>query len=162
MLKFIPNAPSTFLWAMSDAHLRTINYFESILFKGLIKPVGKQVNRFVNHFEWFVQFPAARAESSEAVLTQSCDRKFKNIKSVERAAACDHFQEECLCLDTIDIDIFTIFTLAEILTTFVYILQNRRKKIRHLFRYIQMFCSGHVRNFHSFPCQRLYTFIYNT
>ncbi len=35
------NALSTFLWAMSDAHLRMIHYFESILFKGLIKPVGK-------------------------------------------------------------------------------------------------------------------------
>ncbi len=32
----------------------------------------------MNQFEWYVQFPAARAESSEAVLTQSC-----NIKSVE-------------------------------------------------------------------------------
>ncbi len=70
MLQFIPNAPSTFLCAMSDAHLRMIHYFESILFKGLIKPVGKQVNPFANQFEWFVQFPAARAESSEAVLTQ--------------------------------------------------------------------------------------------
>ncbi len=99
---------------MSDAHLRMIHYFESILFKGLIKPVGKPVNRFVNQtsesfvnqFEWFVQFPAARAESSEAVLTQSCNRKIKNIKSLFQ------FQKERLCLDTIHI--FTIFTLAEI------------------------------------------------
>ncbi len=74
MLQFIPNAPSTFLWAMSDAHSRMIHYFESILFKGLIKPVGKPVNRFANKFEWFVQFPAARAELSEAVLTQSCNK----------------------------------------------------------------------------------------
>ncbi len=92
MLQFIPNAPSTFLWAMSDAHSRMIHYFESILFKGLIKPV----NRFVNQFEWFVQFP----ESSEAVHSEF--------------ALSDLFQEECLCLDTINIDIFTIFTLAEI------------------------------------------------
>ncbi len=63
---------------------------------------------FVNQFEWFVQFPAARAESSEAVLTQSCNRKIKNIKSLFQ------FQKECLCLDTISIDIFTIFSLAEI------------------------------------------------
>ncbi len=34
----------------------------------------KQVNRFANQFEWFVQFPAARAESSEAVHSD-------NIKS---------------------------------------------------------------------------------
>ncbi len=60
MLQFIPNAP-IFLWAMSDAHSRMIHSFESILFKGLIKPV----NRFANQFEWFVQFPAARAELSE-------------------------------------------------------------------------------------------------
>ncbi len=71
---------------MSDAHSRMIHSFESILFKGLIKPVGKPVNRFGNQFEWFVQFPAARAESSEAVLTQSWNRKFKNIKSDEDVA----------------------------------------------------------------------------
>ncbi len=86
MLQFIPNVPSTFLWAMSDAHPRMIHSFESILFKGLIKPVGKPVNWFTNQFEWFVQFPAARAESSEAVLTQSCYKKFKSIKSVEDVA----------------------------------------------------------------------------
>ncbi len=71
MLKFIPNTPSTFLWATSDAHSWIIHSFESILFKGLIKPAA-------NQFEWLVQFPAARAESSEAVLTQRCNRKFKN------------------------------------------------------------------------------------
>ncbi len=60
---------------MSDARSRMIHSFESILFKGLIKPVGKPVNWFMNQFESFVQFPAARAESSEAVLTQSCNRK---------------------------------------------------------------------------------------
>ncbi len=51
MLQFIPNAPSTFLWAMNDAHSRMIHSFESILFKGFIKPVGKPVNRFANQFE---------------------------------------------------------------------------------------------------------------
>ncbi len=76
MLQFIPNEPSTFLWVMSDS--RIINYFESILFKGLIKAVGKPVNRFMNQFEWFVQFPAAH------VLSQSCNIKFKILKSVER------------------------------------------------------------------------------
>ncbi len=63
---------------MSDAHLRMIHSFESILFKGLIKPVGRPVNRFVNQFERFVQILAACAE---AVV------KFKNghqnIKSVK-------------------------------------------------------------------------------
>ncbi len=83
MLQFIPNAPSTFLWAMSDAHLRMIHYFESIVFKGFIKPVDKPVNWFANQFECFVQFPAALTESSEVVLTQSSNRKFKNIKSIE-------------------------------------------------------------------------------
>ncbi len=58
---------------------RIIHSFEPILFECLIKPV----NRFVNQFEWFVQFPAARAESSDAVLTLSCN---KNIKSVEDVA----------------------------------------------------------------------------
>ncbi len=86
MLQFIPNAPSTFIWAMSEAHLWMIHSFESILFKGLIKPVGEPVNWFANQFEWFFQIPAARAESFEAVLTQSCNRKFKNIKSVEDVA----------------------------------------------------------------------------
>ncbi len=83
MLQFISNALSTFLWAMSDAHSRMIHYFESILFKGLIKPVGKPVNWFANQFERCVQFPATHAELSEAVLTQSCNRKFKNIKSIQ-------------------------------------------------------------------------------
>ncbi len=64
---------------MNDAHSRMINYFESILFKGFIKPVGKPVNRFVNQFEWFVQFPATRAESSETVHSD-------NIKSDEDVA----------------------------------------------------------------------------
>ncbi len=64
IVQFIPNAPSTFLWAMSDAHSRMIHSFESILFKGLSKPVNWPTS------ELFVQFPAARAELSEAVLTQ--------------------------------------------------------------------------------------------
>ncbi len=81
MLQFIPKAPSTFLWATSDVHSWMIHSFESILFKSLIKPAGKPVNRFENQFEWFVRFLAARAESSEAVLTQSGNREFKNIKS---------------------------------------------------------------------------------
>ncbi len=48
---------------------------------------------------------------------------------VSSAAARDLFQEECLCPDTIVICIFTIFMLAEIQATFVYMLQNGRKKI---------------------------------
>ncbi len=64
---------------MNDAHSRMIHSFESILFKGFIKPVDKPVNRFANQFEWFVQIPAARAESSEAVHSD-------NIKSHEDVA----------------------------------------------------------------------------
>ncbi len=109
MLQFIPNAPSTFLWAMNDAHSQMIHSFESILFKGLIKPFGKPVNRFANQYELFVQFPAARAESSEAV-TES----LRTSRALS-AAVRDLFQEECLCLDTINMDIFTIFMLAEYL-----------------------------------------------
>ncbi len=37
--------------SMSDARSRMIHSFESILFEGLIKPVGKPVNRFTNQFE---------------------------------------------------------------------------------------------------------------
>ncbi len=59
-----------YLFQMRDAHSRMIHYFESILFNGLIKPFGKPVNRFANQFEWFVQFPAARAELSEAVHSE--------------------------------------------------------------------------------------------
>ncbi len=77
MLQFIPNAQSTFLWAKNDAHSRMIHSFESILFKGFIKPIGKSVNRVANHFEWFAN--AARAESSEAV-------HLDNIKSDEDVA----------------------------------------------------------------------------
>ncbi len=66
LLQFIPNASSKFLWSIND---EMINYLESILFKGLIKPV----NRFTNQFERFVQFPAARADGSHS----------DNIKSQE-------------------------------------------------------------------------------
>ncbi len=70
---------------MSDAHSRMIHYFESILFKGLIKPVGKPVNRFANQFELFVEFLAALTRrvvwSGSQLLTQSC-----YIKSVEDLA----------------------------------------------------------------------------
>ncbi len=110
ILQFIPNAPSTFLWAMSDAHSRMIHSFESILFKGLIKPVGKTMNQFVNQFGWFVQFPAARAHW----VVSSGSHLILRISRALSAAARDLFQEECICLDTINIDIFTIFTLAEI------------------------------------------------
>ncbi len=82
MLQFIPNAPSTFLWAMNDAHSRMIHYFESILFKALSNQLANQWigsrTEFIQ-FEWFVQFPAARAESSEAVHSD-------NIKSDEDVA----------------------------------------------------------------------------
>ncbi len=43
------------------------------------------------------------------VVTESL-RTSRALSAVSR----DLFQEECLCLDTIHIDIFTIFTLAEI------------------------------------------------
>ncbi len=73
-----------------------IHSFESILFRGLIKPVSL----FVNQFEWFVPFPAAHAESSEAVTEEHHER---------------WAQQHTTCrLDTINIDVSTIFTLAEI------------------------------------------------
>ncbi len=73
---------------MNDGHSRMIYSFESILFKGFIKPVGKPVNRFANQFEWFVQFPVARAESSEEVHSD-------NIKSDEDVAL-DLQSKSCL------------------------------------------------------------------
>ncbi len=54
MLQLIANVQSTFLWAMSDAHLRMIHSFDQT----------SSQNRFTNQFELFVQFLAARAESS--------------------------------------------------------------------------------------------------
>ncbi len=72
MLQFIPNSAVYFFsgqWAMP---IREWFIREFILFKSLIKPVGKPVNRFANQFEWFVQLLAARAESSEADLNQCC------------------------------------------------------------------------------------------
>ncbi len=82
MLQFIPNAPSTLLWSMSDAHSQMIHSFESILFKGLIKPVDRPVNRFTNQFECFVQFLSARVE---VVVNFKNGRQ--NIKSIERNGA---------------------------------------------------------------------------
>ncbi len=78
MLKFIPNVPSTFFLG-NDVHSRMIHSFVSILLKCFIKSVGKPVNRLANQFEWFIQFPASRAESSElwssSLLTQSCNNR---------------------------------------------------------------------------------------
>ncbi len=42
MLQFIPNAPSTFLWAISDALSQMIHSFELILVKGLIKRISQK------------------------------------------------------------------------------------------------------------------------
>ncbi len=42
MLQFIPNALSTFLWAMNDAHSRMIHSFESILLKALSNQLANQ------------------------------------------------------------------------------------------------------------------------
>ncbi len=53
-------------FSLCDVHLQMIHSFELILFIGLVKAVDNPVNWFANQFEWFVQFPDARAESSEA------------------------------------------------------------------------------------------------
>ncbi len=87
MLQFIPNAPSTFLWAMNDAHSRMIHSVESILFKGFIKPVGKPVNRFANQFEWFVQFPAAHAEAVHSDNIKSDEDVALDLQSIESKSA---------------------------------------------------------------------------
>ncbi len=87
LLQFIPNASSKFLWSISDAYSQMINYFESILFKGLIKPVGKPVTRFVNQFERFVQFPAARADGSHSDNIKSQELDLQSIES-KSAKAC--------------------------------------------------------------------------
>jgi len=67
-----------------------INYFESILFKGLIKSVGKPVNRFVNQFERFVQFPAARADGSHSDNIKSQEDVVLDLQSneIKSAKAC--------------------------------------------------------------------------
>ncbi len=51
----------------------------------MIKPVSKPMIRFANQFEWFVQFPAARAESSEAVLTD--EDVVLDLKTIESKSA---------------------------------------------------------------------------
>ncbi len=92
MLQFIPNVPSTFLWAMNAAHSRMIHSFESILFKGFIKSVGKLVNRFANQFEWFVHFPAAHADwvvwsGSHSDNIKSDEDVALDLQSIERKSA---------------------------------------------------------------------------
>ncbi len=70
MLQFIPNAPSTFLWAMNDAHSRMIHSFESILFKGFIKPV-----LLLLEYSFWVLYPplcVLHFRSSEAYNTGQC------------------------------------------------------------------------------------------
>ncbi len=83
LLQFIPNASSKFLWSINDAHSQMINYFESILFKGLIKPV----TRFANQFERFVQFPAARADGSHSDNIKSQEDVVLDLQSNESKSA---------------------------------------------------------------------------
>ncbi len=104
MLQFIPSTTSTVLWAVSDAHSRMIHSFESILFKGLIKAVGKPVSRFGS---WI-----SLNDSFSSLLRVRVIWSASHSESLRTSRAL--FQEECLCLDTINIDIFTIFTLTEI------------------------------------------------
>ncbi len=94
------------------------------------------VNRFANQFEWFVQFPVARAESSEAV------------KSAERSRATCSRRNTPL---NIRLQKYRLHFFAFCRT------DGRRSLNVHLFRYVQMFgnvtLAGHVRSFHSSPCQ---------
>ncbi len=83
LLQFIPNASSKFLWSINDAHSQMINSFESILFKGLMKPV----NRFANQFERFVQFPAARADGSHSDNIKSQEDVVLDLQSNESKSA---------------------------------------------------------------------------
>ncbi len=80
LLQFIPNAPSTFLWSMSDAHSQMIHSFQSILFKGLIKPV----NWFTNQF---VQFPATHADGSHSDNIKSEEDVGLELQSIESKSA---------------------------------------------------------------------------
>ncbi len=141
MLQFIPNAPSTFLWAMCDAHSRMIHSFESILFKGLIKPVGKPVNRFANQFEWFVQFPA-HALSHLKRFSLRVVTKFKNIKSIERSDA--RPVPGGLPLPRQLILIFSQYLRLQKyrLHLFTFCRTDGKRSVNvHLFRYVQMFGS---------------------
>ncbi len=85
MFQFIPNTLYTFLWAMSHALSQIIHYFFS---QFCSNACSKQLAN-----QWIVsQISLNDSFSSvshlkQAVLTQSCNRKFKNIKSIERRGA---------------------------------------------------------------------------
>ncbi len=71
-----------------------------------------QTSESVRESVWMIRLvPCTHALSrfSLRVVTES----LKTSRALS-AAARDLFQEECLCLDTINIDIFTAFMLAEI------------------------------------------------
>ncbi len=74
-----------FLWSlfMSNAHLQMIHSFESILFKGLIKPV----NQFTNQIEWFVQFPVTCADGTHSDNIKSEDDVVLELQSIESKSA---------------------------------------------------------------------------
>ncbi len=112
MLQFIPNAPSTFLWAM-----RPIREWFILLSKLCSKPWSNQLaNQWIGSWislnDSFSSLPHALShlkQFSLRVVTES----LRTSRALS-AAARNLFQKECLCLDTINIDIFPIFTLAEI------------------------------------------------
>ncbi len=80
MLQFIPNAPSTFLWTINNAHLRMIHSFESILLKALSNQLANQwIGSRISLNNSFSSLPHALTESSEAVHSD-------NIKSDEDLA----------------------------------------------------------------------------
>ncbi len=77
------------------------------------------------------------------------------VKNLKLKTSRGLFQEECLCLDTINI--FTIFTLAEIEATFVHFGEQTEEDLSMCICFIMFRCSvtsaSHVRSFHSSPCQ---------
>ncbi len=68
------------------------------------------------------------------------------------------FQEECLCNAQLILILSQYLPLQKYrLQLFTFCRTDGRRSINvHLFYYVQMFCSGQVRSFHSSPCQRLY------
>ncbi len=144
MLQFIPKAPSTFLgqWAM---------------------PIRKWfilLSQFCSK-AWSNQWIGSRIslnDSFSSLLHALSHLKRLSLVTESLRTSRALFQEECLCLDTINIDIFTIFTLAEIIGYICLHYAEKTEEDPSMCICLVMFrCSVAVmRSFHSSPCQRLY------
>ncbi len=134
MIEFIPNVPSTFLWAVSDWFILLSQFCSKTRSNQWIGSRVRSVPCFTSHLKRF---------SLRAVT--------KNIKSAVPGGTplprLILIYSQYLRLQKYRLHLFTFYRT-----------DGRISVIVHLFRYVQMFGSAYVRSFYSSPCQSLYIY----